>query len=126
MYQKIYLFFCLFKPFFFAYSRALDAGFRREISIRKQYLRVIPANSWNQPDNPDSQKKICYICKHQASEIDLDVTLPSCTYFRVDDGALINRLNNDCLRHIFNFLPFIDRVRVERGKYFCEKHKEIH
>ena len=34
-------------------------------------------------------------------------------------GTII--LNQDCLIHIFEFLPITDRVRVERGK--THKHK---
>jgi len=33
------------------------------------------------------------------------------------DNISLNILNNDCLEHIFKFLPVVDRMRSERGKY---------
>jgi len=29
----------------------------------------------------------------------------------------INILNDDCLKHVFTFLPIADKLRVEKGKY---------
>lgn len=32
----------------------------------------------------------------------------------------INILSDDCLRHIFQYLPILDKIRIERGKYLIE------
>jgi len=33
------------------------------------------------------------------------------------DNISLDILNNDCLEHIFKFLPVVDRMRSERGEY---------
>jgi len=34
-----------------------------------------------------------------------------------EDNITINILNDDCLAHMFSFLPIADRLRSERGEY---------
>ncbi|XP_058794483.1 F-box/LRR-repeat protein 7-like [Phymastichus coffea] len=104
---------------------AIQAGFKRQIIIKRHYLRVIPANSWNQLDNPDSYNTtgICYLCYDRVLKTYPDITSKNVYInYSIKDGSLINTLNNDCLRHIINFLPFYDRVRIER---VCQRWKMI-
>lgn len=83
--------------------RATKDGYRKKINLHNRDLRVFPADSWHQPDSPENLKRRT---KEEKEEISLDYDL---------DGAEIHKLNNDCLMHIFTFLPIVDRVRAERG-----------
>ena len=76
-------------------------------------LRVSPADSWHQPDNPENRRKLCII---KGSEEEERESMKIVQDDEDDDVASINVLNDDCLVEIFSYLPFMDRVRIERGK----------
>lgn len=86
----------------FTYFRALEAGQKKRIHIHHRDLRVLPADSWHQPDSFENQKK-------KISNIE------ETKDFILNEEAEIHQLNDDCLIHIFNFLPIVDKIRVELG-----------
>ncbi|KAJ8672652.1 hypothetical protein QAD02_003911 [Eretmocerus hayati] len=90
--------------------RATKDGHRKKIHIHNRDLRVMPADSWHQPDSIEVKNK-----KVQES-------LKEETRSYILDGAEIHKLNDDCLMHIFTYLPIIDRVRVEG---VCRRWKDI-
>lgn len=77
----------------------------------------MPADSWHQPDSIEHklynmEKESNKTCEKKVNE--------QCTqeYLQNDiNNVSIHILNDDCLRHIFLFLPIVDRVRIERGEY---------
>lgn len=77
----------------------------------------MPANSWHQPDNIEHKlhnkgKELNKISEKKMNEQYAQ------EYLQNDINSIsIHILNDDCLRHIFIFLPIFDRVRIERGEY---------
>ena len=60
--------------------------------------------SWNQP-NANNQNEIL------VDENYIESAYNSYYY----DSDSIRKLNEDCLRHIFSFLPITDKFMIERG-----------
>lgn len=69
----------------------------------------MPADSWHQPDSIENQNKKGQKTSESNSEIS--------TSFELNEDSQIHQLNNDCLLHIFTFLPIVDRIKMERGIY---------
>lgn len=87
-------------------SRASKDGHRKRIHLHNRDLRVMPADSWHQPDSIENQNK-----KLQKSSDSKEIS----TDYILNEEAEIHKLNDDCLMHIFSFLPIADRVKTERG-----------
>ncbi|XP_014230117.1 putative RNA-binding protein EEED8.10 isoform X1 [Trichogramma pretiosum] len=84
--------------------KAAKAGHMKKIHLHNRDLRVVPADSWHQPDSIENLQKKQEKASMAEAEIKYDLN-PDC---------LIHGLNDDCLVHIFSFLPIVDRVRSER------------
>ena len=87
--------------------RATKDGHRKNIHLHNRDLRVMPADSWHQPDSIENISK-----KVQKTS---DSSKTETTEYILNDDALIHKLNDDCLMHIFTYLSVADRVRMERG-----------
>ncbi|XP_011504616.1 PREDICTED: F-box/LRR-repeat protein 7-like [Ceratosolen solmsi marchali] len=88
---------------------ALEArkdGLKKKIHLHNRDLRVMPADSWHQPDSIENQNKKVQKASESMQKI-------STTYI-LNDDAEIHKLNNDCLMHVFMFLPIIDKIKMER------------
>lgn len=92
-------------------------GSRKQIRVHNRDLRVMAADSWHQPDSID--QKLYNIGKESNKTTfekkTINEQFQRCMQNDTEDVS-IHILNDDCLRHIFLFLPIIDRVRIERGK----------
>ncbi|XP_008217853.1 uncharacterized protein LOC100679040 [Nasonia vitripennis] len=97
---------------------ALDAGYKKEIRLNNDWVRVIPAASWNQPDSIENQARKT---KHLNEEESKDISIYN-IIVTDENKDTIHVLNNDCLMHIFMYLPIADRVRIER---VCKRWKAI-
>lgn len=86
----------------------------KAINLHNRDLRVSAADLWHQPDSFENQTKM----HNKNRETMLDSIVESnatTTASDCDDDAPINRLNDDCLLHIFMYLPIVDHIRLERG-----------
>lgn len=78
------------------------------------------ADSWHQPDSTEQRLYTMGKESNKLSEKKLTVEQCGHKYLQNDtENVSIHMLNDDCLRHIFLFLPIIDRVRIETGEYFA-------
>lgn len=94
--------------------RAMKHGSRKQISLHNRDLRVMPADSWHQPDSMEQQLyyKRSKICNEENTD-----EQHTQGYLQNDSEKVsIHILNNDCLRHILELLPISDRIRAERGE----------
>lgn len=94
--------------------RAREDGYRKAIQLHNRDLRVMPADSWHQPDSIENKKKVNF--KNKESPTTDEFNDEETHYYLSDDTNPIHRLNDDCLIHIFLYLPIVDRVNIERGK----------
>jgi len=100
--------------------RALQDGSRKQIRLHNRDLRVLPADSWHQPDSIE-QKSFNMRKERNRTSSERTMTTeqqyPQESCLQNDtENVSIHMLNDDCLRHIFLFLPIIDRVHIERGE----------
>lgn len=100
---------------------AASARYDERIRLHNRDLRVLPADSWHQPDNIENR---CYNIKDKSksNKISNDIVY---NFDYTQDGITdtnIQTLNDDCLIHIFLQLPIIDRVRIER---VCKRWKAL-
>ncbi|XP_067209749.1 F-box/LRR-repeat protein 2 isoform X1 [Linepithema humile] len=96
-----------------AIKARLDGG-RKQIRLHNRDLRVMPADSWHQPDSIEHK---LYTMGKESNKSSEKKVNEQCTqeYLQNDTNRVsIHILNDDCLRHIFLFLPILDRVRIER------------
>ncbi|XP_029671322.1 uncharacterized protein LOC115240356 isoform X5 [Formica exsecta] len=101
---------------------AMQDGSRKQIRLHNRDLRVMAADSWHQPDSVD--QKLYNIGKESNKTFEKKTTneqYHQCLQNDVEDVS-IHILNDDCLRHIFLFLPIIDRVRIER---VCKRWRDL-
>ncbi|XP_029166421.1 putative RNA-binding protein EEED8.10 [Nylanderia fulva] len=99
--------------------KAIQEGSKKQIKIHNRELRVMAVNSWHQPDSMDQKLYNIGGISNKSSE----EKSTNEQYLQNDtENVSISRLNEDCLRHIFSFLPIIDRIRIER---VCKYWKEI-
>ena len=101
-------------PFF---CRAREDGYKKEIQLHNRDLRVMPADSWHQPDSIENKIKLAPIHK-QKSDSDESGDEQLSQYYASGNEVTIHHLNDDCLMHIFLYLPIIDRIKIERGKNY--------
>lgn len=96
----------------------MQDGSKKQIRVHNRDLRVMAADSWHQPDSVD--QKLYNIGKESNKIFEKKSTNEQYHQCLQNDteNVSIHILNDDCLRHIFLFLPIIDRVRIERGKHF--------
>ncbi|EZA47801.1 Putative RNA-binding protein EEED8.10, partial [Ooceraea biroi] len=92
---------------------ALQDGSRKQIRLHNRDLRVMPADSWHQPDSIE-QKFYMRKERNRASDRPASEQYSQGCLQNDSENVSIHMLNDDCLRHIFLFLPIADRVRIER------------
>ncbi|GAB1861899.1 RNA-binding protein EEED8.10 [Camponotus japonicus] len=104
-----------------AMAAMLD-GSRKQIRVHNRDLRVMAADSWHQPDSID--QKLYNTGKESNKTFEKKTINEQCHQFLQNDteDVSIHILNDDCLRHIFLFLPIIDRVRIER---VCKRWRDL-
>lgn len=110
--KKFKIFCALFLLQSFLSFRAREDGYNKLIHLHNRDLRVMPADSWHQPDSIENMKKN----SAKKKEKDTDDSCNLETSYITDDTIPIHRLNDDCLIHIFHYLPIVDRVKIESGK----------
>ncbi|XP_043464709.1 F-box/LRR-repeat protein 2-like [Leptopilina heterotoma] len=98
--------------------RAREDGYNKLIHLHNRDLRVMPADSWHQPDSIENIKKNSF--KKKEKETDDSSNLE--TSYVTDDTIPIHRLNDDCLIHIFHYLPIVDRVKIES---VCQRWRAV-
>ncbi|XP_034187715.1 putative RNA-binding protein EEED8.10 [Osmia lignaria lignaria] len=92
---------------------AIRARYEERIKLHNRNLRVVPADSWHQPDNIENQ----YYNTKDKYKADKKQADEQCNqdYLQNDITDIsIQTLNDDCLMHIFLQLPIVDRIRIER------------
>ncbi|KAJ8669063.1 hypothetical protein QAD02_000322 [Eretmocerus hayati] len=106
--------------------RVLQACYANQLLIDGQYLRIVPAASWHQPDYIDiykdgPQRTDYDFFEHQKGVDVADSPDEGSTcmknYAVEEESKLespIHNLNNDCLMHIFSYLPYNQRLSIEK------------
>ncbi|XP_050459937.1 F-box/LRR-repeat protein 7-like isoform X2 [Cataglyphis hispanica] len=104
---------------------AMQDGSKKQIRLHNRDLRVMAADSWHQPDSVDQKLyRKCNIGKESNKTFEKKTTneqYHQCLQNDIEDVS-IHILNDDCLTHIFLFLPIIDRVRIER---VCKRWRDL-
>ncbi|XP_033216896.1 F-box/LRR-repeat protein 7-like isoform X3 [Belonocnema kinseyi] len=100
---------------------AREDGYKKEIQLHNRDLRVMPADSWHQPDSIENKKNLAAIIK-QKSNCDESSDEQLIQYYTSDNNVPIHLLNDDCLMHVFLYLPIIDRVKIER---VCKRWRAV-
>lgn len=104
-------------------------GSGKRIRLHNRDLRVMAADSWHQPDGTERRfYPITGKESNETSERKFPIVEPcDREYPRNDtDRVSIHTLNDDCLRHVFLFLPIVDRVRVEIGECFVPRTVRVY
>lgn len=95
----------------------MQDGSRKRIRLHNRDLRVMAADSWHQPDSMEQRLYTMGKELSKSTERKLGTEHDAHKYLQNDtENVSIHMLNDDCLRHIFLFLPIIDRVRIEIGE----------
>ncbi|XP_076626182.1 putative RNA-binding protein EEED8.10 [Colletes latitarsis] len=92
----------------------------RYIILHNRNLRIVPADSWHQPDNIENQ----YYNKNWQKS-DKKQSNEQCSQDFVQNDITNNSiqiLNDDCLMHVFLQLPIVDRIRIER---VCKRWRAV-
>lgn len=104
----------------------MNDAVRRKIRVHNRDLRVLAADSWHQPDSAENllkKKPNPSKMKAEAAEVMASAADSSESATAVsEEDSVIHKVNDDCLIHIFSFLPIVDRVRIERGKLHLRKY----
>lgn len=79
---------------------------------------MFSADSWHQPDSIECQNKLAQLKSKGTSEDSISWE----TDETEEEPSLIDKLNDDCLMHIFQFLPIVDRVQIER---VCKRWRTV-
>lgn len=85
----------------------------------------MPADPWHQPDsiqvkNYSSTKDINKSRKKSSTEETSQNTVQN--YI----NSPIDTLNDDCLMHVFLYLPIKNRIAIERGKIIFDSSPTLH
>ncbi|XP_012524950.1 F-box protein SKIP2 isoform X1 [Monomorium pharaonis] len=102
---------------------AMQDGSRKQIRLHNRDLRVMAADSWHQPDS--MEQRLYNMGKESNKNSERKVTTEQYVpkYLQNDsENVSIHMLNDDCLRHIFLFLPIVDRVRIE---LVCKRWRDL-
>jgi len=95
----------------------MQDGSRKRIRLHNRDLRVMAADSWHQPDSVEQRLYNVGKDSNKTSERKVTTEQYVHKYLQNDtENVSIHMLNDDCLRHIFLFLPIVDRVRIEIGE----------
>ncbi|XP_076389174.1 putative RNA-binding protein EEED8.10 isoform X2 [Megachile rotundata] len=92
---------------------AIRARYEEGIRLHNRNLKVVPADSWHQPDNIENQ----YYNSKDKYKTEKKQSNEQCNQDYVQNDITdicIQTLNDDCLMHIFLQLPIVDRIRIER------------
>lgn len=100
---------------------AMQDGSKKQIRVHNRDLRVMAADSWHQPDSIDQKLYNLGKLSNKNSEKKSNEQYHQCLQNDTENVS-IHILNDDCLSHIFSFLPIIDRVRIER---VCKRWRDL-
>lgn len=131
--SKIYAFVTFLLP-----ESATDVLRRsRKMMLNGRRIYVSAADSWHQPhvlpdgtfewtrnQNTPSNSHVSIVEQESDEDTDKDESCVSADHLVFESAAEdgINRLNDDCLHHIFTFLDFRNRIRVEQ---VCKKWQRV-
>ncbi|KAL6265374.1 hypothetical protein P5V15_002173 [Pogonomyrmex californicus] len=102
---------------------AVEDGIKKQIRLHNRDLRVMAADSWHQPDSIENKFYNVGKESNKASEKKNASEQYAHKYLQNDTETVsIHMLNDDCLRHIFLFLPIVDRVRIE---IVCKRWRDL-
>ncbi|XP_043501009.1 F-box protein SKIP2-like [Polistes fuscatus] len=94
--------------------RAREAGSNKCIHLHSRDLKVMPADPWHQPDRIQFKSNNSTKDSNKSREMSL--------IEETDTITLIDVLNDDCLMHVFLYLPIMDRIAIER---VCKRWKDV-
>ncbi|XP_011707840.1 PREDICTED: putative RNA-binding protein EEED8.10 isoform X2 [Wasmannia auropunctata] len=102
---------------------AMQDGSRKQIRLHNRDLRVMAADSWHQPDSMEQRLYNVGKDLNKTSERKATMEQYDQKYLQNDNESVsIHILNDDCLRHIFLFLPIVERVRIE---IVCKRWRDL-
>ncbi|XP_015175842.1 PREDICTED: F-box protein SKIP2-like isoform X2 [Polistes dominula] len=101
--------------------RAREAGSNKRIHLHSRDLKVMPADPWHQPDKTQFKNNNSTKDSNKSREMSSTNKTDQDT---VDNSTIasINVLNDDCLIHIFLYLPIMDKIAIER---VCQRWKDV-
>lgn len=118
--------FYFFFPFIsFLIYRAREDGSKKEINLHNRDLKVMPADPWHQPDSIQIKS---YTLTKDINKSRKKSSIEETNYNSVQNyiNAPIDALNDDCLMHIFLYLPIKNRIAIERGKIIFDPSSTLH
>ncbi|XP_071634234.1 putative RNA-binding protein EEED8.10 [Temnothorax longispinosus] len=114
---------------FVTFTKAVDAATAMRdgsITLHDRHLTVRSAYSWYQPDS--TEQTFMYAMGNgdsiETGETNLSTEQYVHKYHLPNDteNVSIHMLNDHCLKHIFQFLPIVDRVRIE---IVCKRWRHV-
>ncbi|KAL2730200.1 F-box/LRR-repeat protein 7-like isoform X1 [Vespula maculifrons] len=101
--------------------RAREDGSKKEINLHNRDLKVMPADPWHQPDSIQIKK---YTLTKNINKSHKKSSIEETNYNSVQNhiNAPIDALNDDCLIHIFLYLPIKNRIAIER---VCKRWRAV-
>lgn len=90
------------------------ARYARGVTLHSRNLKILAANPWHQPKSVKNKHYNVKKHKSKSNKVSNDII---CNLGYGKNEISIQKLNDDCLMHIFLKLPIVDRIRMERGKY---------
>ncbi|XP_024891445.1 F-box/LRR-repeat protein 7-like [Temnothorax curvispinosus] len=116
---------------FVTFTKAADAATAMRdgsITLHDRHLTVRPAYSWYQPDSTEQTFMYAMVGNDGDSTETGETQLSTEQYVHNDrlpndtENVSIHMLNDHCLKHIFQFLPIVDRVRIE---IVCKRWRRV-
>ncbi|KAI4493506.1 hypothetical protein M0804_001682 [Polistes exclamans] len=101
--------------------KAREAGSNKRIHLHSRDLKVMPADPWHQPDKIQFKSNNSTKDSNKSREMSL---IEGTDQNAVENSTIasIDVLNDDCLKHIFLYLPIMDRIAIER---VCKRWKDV-
>ncbi|XP_071554433.1 putative RNA-binding protein EEED8.10 [Temnothorax nylanderi] len=95
----------------------------RGIKLHNRWLKVKATDPWHQPDSTEQRLYTMGKDSNKTCERKLNPEQYVHKYLQNDtENVSIHMLNDDCLRHIFLFLPIKERVRIE---IVCKRWRDL-
>ncbi|XP_024878372.1 F-box/LRR-repeat protein 7-like [Temnothorax curvispinosus] len=93
------------------------------INLHDRWLKVKATDPWHQPDYTEQRLYTMGKDSNKTCERKLNLEQYFHKYLQNDtENVSIHMLNDDCLRHIFLFLPIKERVRIE---IVCKRWRDL-
>ncbi|XP_047349779.1 F-box/LRR-repeat protein 7-like isoform X1 [Vespa velutina] len=101
--------------------RAREDGSKKEINLHNRDLKVMPADPWHQPDSIQIKS---YTLIKDINKSRKKSSMEETNHNSVQNyiNAPIDALNDDCLMHIFLYLPIKNRIVIER---VCKRWRAV-